>query len=100
MDFKTHGKHMPLAILSLAAVALFAAGCGSGSTATTTTTTQTAKGSSFLVGTDAPMASVTSFAVQVESVSATDSNNNTVQLLSGSPTVDFARLMDFRPCST
>jgi hypothetical protein len=83
---------MPLAILSFAVVALFAAGCGSGSTGTTTTTTaSTTKGSSFVVGTDAPMASVTSFAVQVQSVSATDANNNTVQLLSGSPTVDFAR---------
>ncbi len=37
------------------------------------------------------MASVTSFSVQVESIAATDSNGNTVQLLSGSPTVDFAR---------
>ncbi len=48
-------------------------------------------GSSFVVGTDAPMASVTSFSVQVQSITATDGNGNTVQLLSGSPTVDFAR---------
>jgi hypothetical protein len=44
-----------------------------------------------VVGTDAPMASVTSFTVQVQGVSATDASNNTVQLLSGTPTVDFAR---------
>ena len=50
-----------------------------------------ATGSSFVVGTDAPMASVTSFSVQVQSIAATDASGNTVQLLSGSPTVDFAR---------
>lgn len=44
-----------------------------------------------MVGTDAPMASVTSFSVVVQGISATDANGNTVQLLSGSPTVDFAR---------
>ncbi len=51
---------------------------------------QTVTGSSFVVGTDAPMASVVSFSVQV-GVSATDQNGNSVQLVSGSPTVDFAR---------
>ncbi|HUX44926.1 MAG TPA: DUF4382 domain-containing protein [Terracidiphilus sp.] len=56
-----------------------------------TSAANTPKGSSFVVGTDAPLASVTSFAVQVQSIAAVDSNNNSVQLLSGSPTVDFAR---------
>jgi hypothetical protein len=37
------------------------------------------------------MASVVSFAVQVESIDAIDSNGNSVPLLSGTPTVDFAR---------
>ena len=37
------------------------------------------------------MASVVSFNVQVTSITATDADNNTVQLISGSPTVDFAR---------
>jgi hypothetical protein len=37
------------------------------------------------------MASVTSFSVVVENVTATDSNGNVVQLVSGNPTVDFAR---------
>jgi hypothetical protein len=58
---------------------------------TSTTNTQTPTGSSFVVGTDAPMASVVSFNVQVTSITATDANNNTVQLISGSPMVDFAR---------
>jgi hypothetical protein len=37
------------------------------------------------------MASVVSFAVQLESVEAIDSNNNGHPLISGTPTVDFAR---------
>jgi hypothetical protein len=37
------------------------------------------------------MDSVTSFAVQLESINATDASGNSVSLLSGSPTVDFAR---------
>jgi hypothetical protein len=48
-------------------------------------------GPSFVVGTDAPMASVLSFAVQLESIDAIDSNGNSVPLVSGTPTVDFAR---------
>lgn len=53
--------------------------------------TSAATGPSFIIGTDAPLSSVTSFLVQVQSISATDSNNNTVQLLSSPATVDFAR---------
>jgi hypothetical protein len=37
------------------------------------------------------MASVTSFSVQVQAINAIESNGTTVSLLSGSPTVDFAR---------
>jgi len=48
-------------------------------------------GSAFVIGTDAPRAGVVSFAVQVMTVDAIDSNGNSVSLLSGSPTVDFAR---------
>lgn len=44
-----------------------------------------------MIGTDAPMASVTSFSVQLMSVDAIDANGNSVSLISGSPTVDFAR---------
>lgn len=68
------------------------AGCSSGTQSSSTNATpQTVTGSSFVIGTDAPLASVTSFSVQVQSITATDANNNTVSLLSGSPTVDFAR---------
>jgi len=93
MASMTYGKHLPVAVVSFAAVALFVAGCGSGSTANNHLTPPPSVGSSFVVGTDAPLtvANVTSFTVPVESVTATDANNNTVQLVSGSPSVDFAR---------
>lgn len=48
-------------------------------------------GSAFVIGTDAPVASVVSFNVQVQAIDATDSNNNTVHLLGSPTTVDFAR---------
>src|SRR5262249_35116658 len=70
---------------------LLVAGCSNGSQSMTTTTTPTATGASFIVGTDAPLASVTSFSVQVNNITATDGNGNKVSLLSGSPTLDFAR---------
>ena len=82
-----------LSFLSLAA--LLIAGCGSGSMTSTTTNQQTETGSSFVVGTDAPMASVVSFTVQVSSIEAFPTNDCSgdggVQLVSGSPSVDFAR---------
>jgi hypothetical protein len=79
---------LQVCLLSLAVVSLFAVGCGSGSTATATGTT----GASFVVGTDAPpVANVTSFAVVIDSINATNSIGQTVSLVSGTPTVDFAR---------
>jgi uncharacterized lipoprotein YajG len=84
--------YLNVSLLALPLVCLLAiAGCSSSSTSTTTTTTPTVTGPSFIVGTDAPVASVTSFSVQVQNITATDANNNTVSLLSGSPTIDFAR---------
>lgn len=73
----------------LAAAAFAAAGCGS--SPISTATTSGASGSAFVVGTDAPVASVLSFNVQIEGITATDANGKTVSLISGSPTVDFAR---------
>jgi hypothetical protein len=91
MDLKTHIKFFPMAMTALVAAALAVAGCNSGGTASMTTTTTAETGPSFVVGTDAPMASVVSFAVQLQSVTATDASGNTVSLISGTPTVDFAR---------
>ncbi len=86
-----HDKHFRMALPLLTAAVLLAAGCGSGSNAGNSTSTSNAEtGPAFVVGTDAPMSSVTSFAVQVESVDAIDASGNSVPLLSGTPTVDFA----------
>jgi hypothetical protein len=85
---KSHGK-LPIALLSLAAASLIAIGCG-GSVASNPATGNVT-GSSFVIATDAPMAAVTSFSVQINSIVATESNGSTVSLISGTPTVDFAR---------
>ena len=69
---------------------LLVAGCSSG-TASLTAMSNTPTGAAFVVGTDAPMASVTSFVAQIQSVTATDASGNSVSLVSGSPTIDFAR---------
>jgi len=73
----------------VAAAALFVAGCSAAMNDATTSSAST--GPTFVVGTDAPVASVTSFTAQVESIDAVDASGNSVPLISGSPTVDFAR---------
>jgi hypothetical protein len=81
-----------LALAVAGAAILFTTGCGSSnSTSTGTGTQQQQTGPSFVVGTDAPMASVVSFAVQLQSIDAITSSGTSVPLLSGTPTVDFAR---------
>ncbi len=77
-------------LVTLSLSVLFGIGCGgSGSSTSSDPTGET--GAAFVVGTDAPVAGVVSFSVQVNSIMATDANNNQVSLLSGQPTVDFAR---------
>jgi Domain of unknown function (DUF4382) len=81
-----------LALAVAGAAILFTAGCGSSnSTSTGTGTQQQQTGPSFVIGTDAPKASVVSFAVQLQSIDAITSSGTSVPLLSGTPTVDFAR---------
>jgi hypothetical protein len=93
-------KTFLLILLPVTAISVALLGCGSSITGGSTQPASN-PGPAFVVGTDAPAAGVVSFAVQIESLTATDSNNNTVQLLSGTPTVDFARfnglnaLLDF-----
>ncbi|MGO9340518.1 MAG: DUF4382 domain-containing protein [Terracidiphilus sp.] len=93
MNSKKLGKFLPVTFaFTLLASALVLAGCsGAGSTASNPTNPSAQTGPSFVMGTDAPMASVVSFSVQLESVTATDGNGNSVSLISGTPTVDFAR---------
>jgi hypothetical protein len=72
-------------------IALFLlAGCGMTS-GNPSANTGTPTGSAFVIGTDAPVASVVSFNATIQSINAIDANNNSVPLVSGSPTVDFAR---------
>jgi hypothetical protein len=81
-----------IALSSLSLATFLAVGCGgTNSTSATSTNPNAVTGAAFVVGTDAPQASVTSFTVQVQSVNAIDASGNSVPLLSGSPTVDFAR---------
>lgn len=51
----------------------------------------TNSGSAFVVGTDAPLASVVSFTTTIQSIDAIDASNKSVPLISGTPAVDWAR---------
>lgn len=96
MNFRTQGRSVPIAVLSLAAATLLMAGCNGSTSPTSTTNPQTVTGSSFVVGTDAPVASVTSFTVPIENICGVTTNPTTnlsecVPFISGTPSVDFAR---------
>jgi hypothetical protein len=85
----TNDKRSRLAIPLLLVAALAVAGCGG---SMSNGTIQSANsGSVFVVGTDAPLASVTSFSAQINSLVLTGSGGSTPSLISGTPTVDFAR---------
>src|ERR1700677_4878206 len=90
MSFRNHGNSLIISLLSLSVATLLAAGCGNSMSSAATAPGATT-GPAFIVGTDAPLASVTSFAVQVQSIDAIETNGTSVALISGSPTVDFAR---------
>ena len=64
---------------------------GCGDTSHQSNNTGTTTGSAFVIGTDAPLASVVSFSTTIQSVNAIDASGNTASLVSGTPTVDFAR---------
>jgi hypothetical protein len=92
MDSRTQLRILPFALALLAAAVLAATGCSSGGVNHSVPVTPTVvTGPAFVTGTDDPMASVVSFAVQIQSVDAIDANGNGHSLISGSPTVDFAR---------
>jgi hypothetical protein len=81
------------AVLSLSAAsvigALLMAGCGNISGSGGSNPSQS--GSAFVIGTDAPVASVVSFNATIQSLDAIDGDGNSVSLVSGNPTIDFAR---------
>lgn len=89
-----HAHRRIFSVLTLAApllvLALLVAGCGN-ATQTSTTTTGTTTGSAFVIGTDAPLGSVVSFNATISSVDAITADGTSVSLVSGSPTIDFAR---------
>ena len=48
-------------------------------------------GSAFVIGTDAPVASVVSFNATIQSIDAINADGKSTSLVSGNPTIDFAR---------
>ena len=64
---------------------------GCGDTTMQSSNSGSTTGSAFVIGTDAPVASVVSFTTTIQSIDAIDQNNNSVPLLSGSPSIDWAR---------
>src|ERR1035438_10419929 len=98
MDSRTLVKSLPIAFVAATAAALLIAGCAGVNPADLSGSTQTSEtGPAFVVGTDAPLASVVSFPVQVQGICAVTQSSpvlplsQCVPLLSGTPTVDFAR---------
>ena len=83
-------RRLCLSLLSLTAILAVATGCST-SPGTASSLSSSNTGSSFVIGTDAPVAGVVSFQVQIESIDAIDANGNSTPLLSGQPMVDFAR---------
>jgi hypothetical protein len=80
------------------------AGCSSGSGSAPSgsgSSTPAQTGSVYVLGTDAPLPSVVSFAVSVQSITLSNGSSTPVSILNGAQTVDFARfnglntLLDF-----
>src|SRR5581483_2009165 len=76
-------------IASLSLAVLLLAGCGM--TSGTPGSSGQDTGSAFVIGTDAPVASVVSFSTVIQSIDAIDASGKSVSLISGTPTIDFAR---------
>ena len=92
MSHPDYGKRFLIAFVSMPLAAMLIAGCSGADTGSTTTVSpNTVTGNAFVIGTDAPATGVISFAAQVLSVNAITSGGTSVSLVSGSPTVDFAR---------
>ncbi len=91
MSPQTNRNHSCLALLVATAAALVATGCTS--SLTTATQSSAAAGPTFVVGTDAPLASVVSFQLQLTDIELTNSTAKTTSgnLLAKAATVDFAR---------
>jgi hypothetical protein len=91
MSPKALNTLLRLALVPLTAAVLVATGCSGSMTNSTTGTQSSASGPAFLIGTDAPLASVVSMQVTFQDVELTNGTNTTATLVKGTPTVDFAR---------
>ena len=80
---------------ALAFVALLA-GCSNNSSGNNTNNTQPQSNSVFVTGTDAPLASVVGFRVDITGMTLSDGAGTPVSVLNGTQTVDFARLNGLR----
>src|SRR5580698_3297423 len=91
-----------LRVFLMIGIAACVAGCSSGSgSAPGSATTPAQSGSVYVLGTDAPLPSVVSFAVSLQSITLSNGSATPVSILNGAQTVDFARfnglntLLDF-----
>jgi hypothetical protein len=97
MSPKITERILRIALLPLTAALLVATGCGNGSLTSTGTQSSAETGPAFVVGTDAPMASVVSFPVTITSLTANPQGGSAGVCLISSCTsstgvqVDFAR---------
>jgi uncharacterized protein DUF4382 len=87
-------KRFPSLAVLLALVALTFTACGGGSS-TTPADPANAQGQVFVTGEDAPVSSVVSFYITINSITLNNSSN-TVTVLSQPTTVDFGRLIGLR----
>jgi hypothetical protein len=89
--FRSRISALCLCAAPLLLAVLVLAGCGMTSSPSSAVDPSTPTGGAFVVGTDAPVASVVSFTTTIQSIDAIDAGGTSVSLLSGSPSVDWAR---------
>ena len=102
-----HGLRVFVTIVATACVVGCSAGSGSAPSQSGNSGTNSAQtGSVYVLGTDAPLPSVVSFSVSVQSITLSDGSSTPVSILNGAQTVDFARfnglstLLDFNSIPT
>ncbi len=103
---KLIGLRVSLTLVVAACIAGCSSGGGSTPPSSGSGTTNAQTGSVYVLGTDAPLPSVTSFSVNLQSITLSDGTSTPVSILNGAQTVDFARfnglstLLDFNAIPT